>query len=81
MSWNRIVSALAEGIAPQYPLGREKKAFERAVFLESVQCIMGASRIESAAGRKQRRNTNLIEANQKAADFCQNFFHGYSIHD
>ena len=79
--WNRIVSALAKGIAPQYSLGSQKKALERTILLESLKGIMRASRIESATGRKQGRNTNLIETNQKTADFSQNFFHGSSIHN
>ena len=78
---DRVVSAFKKGIAPQYSFGSQKESLDGPIFLKSLQRIIGARRIESAAGRIQRRNTNLIETNRSTVNFCQNIFHDDSVYD
>ena len=47
---NGVVAAAAPGIAAKDALETEPEAFQRAVFAESLERILGAGRSEPAAG-------------------------------
>jgi hypothetical protein len=65
ISWNRIISGTTTGMATQYTFYRQIKAFEGAMFLNSLNCILRTGRSKSARRGSHGRNTLPVKINRK----------------
>lgn len=72
--WYRVISASSPRVAAQKPSYREVEPLERPVLSECFKRILGACGGESAGGRFQRADADLIESDQHDEREYSNFF-------
>src|SRR5579862_473206 len=65
---NRVIAAAAPGMAPQQPVRGEKKAARRAMRRDRLLGVMRAAWLEAAAWLQQRRDDELIGADETLED-------------
>ena len=58
---HRVIAAAAPRVTAQYPLETEPETFQRTVFAEGLQRILGAGGNKAAAGREKRRDRPPIK--------------------
>lgn len=61
----RVISGTTPGMATQYTFYRQIKAFERAMFLNSLNCILRTGRSKSARRGSHGRNALPVKINRK----------------
>ncbi len=63
--WHRIITASTPGMTTQKASDSKIESLERTMLAECLQRIGGTGRSESACRRLERRNTDLIESDEK----------------
>lgn len=61
---HRVAATPSPRMTAQKPPHREVEPFERSVFSESLERILGAGRGKTACPRQERRNSQLVEPDQ-----------------
>ncbi len=56
--------AFTKRLAAQQALDSHPRSFQRAIFLDGVLCIFRACWLKSAGGRKERRDSRFVDAQQ-----------------
>lgn len=73
LSGDGVVATAAPRVTGEYTLQREPASFERAVFADSFQAIIGAGRQVSALATNQRGKRYLVQFNQAYHNGGQTF--------
>ena len=71
--WNRVVTAFAEGVAPQNPPQRQKRSFQKAVLFQGLQSILGTGGHKPTAGCFVGRNVFLITTDKPQSKSFHSF--------